>query len=171
MADELAQRSIVLVGFMAAGKSRIGRLLAERLALPFVDTDAEIEGAFGMSIAEVFQTHGEPAFREAEKRLIAEIVAGDAKIVAVGGGAFLDANTRQLLIERTRTVWLNPPFELILSRLSRSKARPLAAGKSTDELRNLWDERRASYAEAQVHVAVPDTDPDSVADLVLERLT
>jgi len=144
---------------MAAGKSAIGRLLAERMDLPFVDSDTEIERAFGMSVAEIFRTRGEAEFREAEMRIIAGLLDGNPKVIALGGGAFADAGTRETLVESTRTIWLDPGFDQILSRITRSATRPLASARSDQELRQLWQERRACYAHAQFRIDSFDDDP------------
>ena len=160
-------RPISLVGFMATGKSTVGRLLAERLELPFVDSDAEIERAFGMSVAEIFRTSGEAAFREAENCVIARLLEGEGKVVAVGGGAFVDPETRDMLNRSARTIWLDPDFDLIADRLARSTSRPLASSRSPDDLRRLWEQRRPCYAEAHIRITPSDGDPrDSVEEIV-----
>lgn len=149
-------RPLVLVGFMAVGKSTIGRLLADRLEVPFADTDAEIERAFGMTVADIFRARGEAEFRNAERRVISALLAGRPMILAAGGGAFVDSETREMLLESATTVWLDTPIELILSRIGRSNDRPLAAGRSEEQLRRLWEERRPCYAQAQVRVEAAD---------------
>lgn len=163
-------RSITLVGFMAAGKSRIGRALAARLGRPFVDSDAEIEAASGMTVAEIFAAKGEAEFRRAEREAIARLLKGGAKVIAVGGGAFVDPENRASLNEASRTIWLDPPFEVLLSRLARSKTRPLATGRGEGELRARWEERRASYAEAELRIATADEDPQRAVEAILAAL-
>lgn len=155
---------------MAAGKSAIGRLLAERLSLPFADTDKLIEQSFGLSVAEIFHERGEAAFRDAERTLISRLVAGERQVIAVGGGVFTEPRNRDLLNRGARTVWLDPPFELILPRLERSAKRPLAANRSEDELRSLWDLRRNDYAQAQLRIRMPNTNPDQIVDQILIAL-
>lgn len=155
----MTDRPIVLVGFMAAGKSKIGSLLANRLRLPFVDVDAAIETEFGQSVAQIFAEHGEQAFRAAEQRTIARLTETSPQVLAAGGGAFVDSGTRDLLKQRARTVWLDPPFDLILARLSRSTNRPLANNSSEGELHQLWLERRPLYAQADLRVETTDADP------------
>src|SRR5437868_2356931 len=124
--DRPVERSIVLVGFMAAGKSRIGRLLAQRLNLPFVDTDIRIEEISGIPIAQFFCERGETEFRKMERELILRLLQSEgAQVIALGGGAFVDPQTRDALNRQARTVWLDAPFELVLERLSRSATRPL----------------------------------------------
>jgi shikimate kinase len=170
LASHNQQRSIALVGFMAAGKSKIGRLLASRLELPFVDTDKLIEDSLGLSVAEIFRDRGEAAFREAERDTIGSLLKGDAYVIATGGGAFVDEQTRDALNRNSQTVWLDAPFELVLQRLARSSMRPLAMRKSASELRRLWDERRKSYAQAHLHVLVMDGDPERLVDRIVKAL-
>ena len=165
------RRSIVLVGFMAAGKSRIGRLLAERLRLPFVDTDAAIEESYRQSVSEIFRKHGEAEFREAEHALVARLMNEDPKVVALGGGAFVDARNRDALNGGGWTVWLDPPFEIISPRLKRSAARPLASSRSEADLRALWQERRQFYAQAHLRIETSDADPAQIVDRIIRELT
>ena len=151
--SHLLDRPIVLVGLMGAGKSTVGRRLARRLGLPFVDSDAEIEEAAGASAAEVFERFGENDFRDGERRLVARLVEGDVRVIATGGGAFVDPRTRELLNERAITVWLDAPVEVLAERTSRRNTRPLLrTGDPAATLARLSDERRRSYAEAQIHV-------------------
>ena len=125
------RRTVALVGLMGAGKTSIGRRLAQRLGLPFIDADAEIEAAAGMSIEEIFQRHGEAAFRDGERRVIARLLEVPAHVLATGGGAFMDAATRALLRARAITVWLRADLELMLARVSRRSLnnRPLLKGR------------------------------------------
>ena len=155
---------------MAAGKSKIGRRLADQLEMPFLDTDREIEAATGMRVAEIFATKGEAEFRRAERETITRLLEGEAKVIAVGGGAFVDPENRARLKETSRTVWLDPPFEVLLSRLARSNARPLAAGRSEGELRALWETRHTSYAEADLRIATSDEDPQRYVDEIIAQL-
>ena len=168
--DGQTQKSVALVGFMAVGKSKIGRLLAQRLELPFVDTDKQIEEALGRSIADIFREQGESVFREAERDSIARLIAGEAQVIAVGGGAFVDAANRRALNANARTVWLDAPFELILVRLARSSHRPLASNRTETELRTLWEARREYYSAAHVRVEVSDEDPDATVARILSAL-
>lgn len=162
-------RSIVLVGFMAAGKTTVGRLLAKRLQLPFVDTDEQIEALFGMPVAEIFRTKGERQFREAERTLISRLVDTRPQVIALGGGAFLAAETRAALEAAARTIWLDTDFELIRARLDRFVGRPLAYGKSDDELFALWQERREIYVLAELRIAA-DADPARVVERIISEL-
>src|ERR671917_2066907 len=102
-----AERSIVLVGLMGVGKSTVGRRLAKRLGLSFVDSDAAIEDASGYSAAEVFERYGERDFRDGERRLVARLIEGDVRVIATGGGAYVDPSTRELLNDRAITIWLD----------------------------------------------------------------
>ena len=155
---------------MAAGKSTIGSLLAERLGMPFVDTDRAIEQAFASSIAEIFRIHGEPAFREAEREMLASLLAGQPLVLALGGGSFLDHQNQVVLRRKARTVWLNAPFKIIVQRLKGSDARPLALNRSEGEVRALLAERKPHYSKADVRVDIPDADPERVVDLVMKAL-
>src|SRR2546430_17740660 len=116
-------RPVVLVGLMGVGKSTVGRRLARRLGLSFVDSDAEIEGAAGYPAAEVFERYGERDFRDGERRLVARLVEGEIRVIATGGGAYVDPSTRQLLNERAITVWLDAPVEIPAQRASRRGTR------------------------------------------------
>jgi shikimate kinase len=169
-ADRGVQRSIVLVGFMAAGKSRIGRLLAQRLRLPFVDTDHAIEESYRLTVADIFRERGEAEFREAERALIARLVSEEPKVIALGGGAFVNPRNRDALNSGAWTVWLDPPFDVILPRLRRSAERPLASSRSEDELRALWNERRQYYAQAQLRIETSDADPARIVDRIIQEL-
>jgi len=146
---ELAKRldrPVVLVGLMGAGKSTVGRRLARRLGIPFVDSDAEIEGAAGLSPAEVFERYGEQDFRDGERRLVARLVdEGKVSVIATGGGAFIDPRTRELLNERAITVWLDAPVEILTERTSRRDTRAqLRNGDPKATLERLASERRAA---------------------------
>jgi shikimate kinase len=147
------EKSIVLVGLMGAGKSTVGRRLAKRLDLPFVDADGEIEAAAGLSIAEMFERYGEPYFRDGERRVIARLVDGPAQVIATGGGAFMDESTRALILDRCTAVWLDGEVETLARRVARRQHRPLLAGKDPRTLlEGLSKLRNPVYAEA--HIAV-----------------
>jgi shikimate kinase len=168
--DPRTHRSIVLVGFMAAGKSRIGRLLAKRLNLPFVDSDSRIEELYRRSVAEIFGQLGEAEFRRAEREVISRLLSEEAQVIAVGGGAFIDDEPREALNRQAVTVWLDAPIELVLARLGRSESRPLAANKSEEEIRALWNHRHAHYAQAHLRIATGDRDPERVVDQIIAEL-
>ena len=155
---------------MGAGKSKIGRLLAARLNLPFLDTDKAIEEAAGISVADIFRERGEAAFRDAERALIARLLDEEPRVIALGGGAFVDQRNREALNRRARTVWLDAPFEEILPRLRRSATRPLASERSEAELRALWAARRPCYAEAQIHIGTWIADPQRIVERIVAEL-
>ena len=150
---ELIDRPIVLVGLMGAGKSTVGRRLAKRLGLPFVDSDIAIEEASGSPTAELFERYGEQDFRDGERRLVARLVEGDVRVIATGGGAFNDPRTRQLLNERAITIWLDAPVDVLAERTLKRDNRPLLRnGDRVGTLTRLADQRRAFYEEAQIHI-------------------
>lgn len=155
---------------MAAGKSKIGRLLAERLGAGFVDSDTEIEAAFAMPIAEIFRTHGEREFRRVERDVVVRLIAEAPQVVALGGGAFVDPESRRVLNTAADTVWLDPSFDVIAERLGRSTSRPLASDRDREELRRMWEERRPCYAEAHFRVETKDDDARIAVDRIIERL-
>jgi shikimate kinase len=146
-------RPIVLVGLMGVGKSTVGRRLAKRLGLSFIDSDAAIEDASGFSAAEVFERYGESDFRDGERRLVARLIEGEVRVIATGGGAYVDARTRKLLNERAITVWLDAPVDILAERTSRRDTRAqLRNGDPKRVLERLAEERKASYEEAHIHV-------------------
>ncbi len=147
-------RPIVLVGLMGVGKSTVGRRLAKRLGLPFVDSDSAIEDAAGgASTAEVYERYGERDFRDGERRLVARLVEGERRVIATGGGAFVDPATRELLKAQAVTVWLDAPVEVLAERTGRRDTRPLLrGGDRATTLARLDRERRPYYAEADIHI-------------------
>ena len=155
---------------MGSGKSRIGQLLAKRLELPFADSDAEIAKEFGISIAEIFKTRGEAEFRGAELRTIFRLIGSGPRVIAIGGGAFVDPETRSVLLQSARTVWIDPPFEVIAERVSRSTHRPLAVARSRDQLQQLWEERRPAYAKAHLRVETGEDEPERAVDRIVALL-
>ena len=168
---KLLDRPVVLVGLMGVGKSTVGRRLAKRLGLPFVDSDAEIEGAAGYPAAEVFERYGERDFRDGERRLVARLVEGDVRIIATGGGAFVDPMTRKLLNERSITVWLDAPVDILAERTSRRDTRAqLRNGDPKAVLERLANERRPSYEEAHIHVKSGDGAHKDVVDAIIRAL-
>jgi shikimate kinase len=167
------RRTVALVGLMGAGKTSIGRRLAQRLGLPFIDADAEIEAAAGMSIEEIFHRHGEAAFRDGERRVMARLLDTPAHVLATGGGAFMDAATRTLLRSRAVTVWLRADLELMLARVTRRNInnRPLLKGRDPRAvLEALIAERYPVYAEADITVESLDGPPELTVERVLEAL-
>jgi shikimate kinase len=164
-------RPVVLVGLMGAGKSTVGRRLAKRLGLSFVDSDAEIEDASGYPAAEMFERYGERDFRDGERRLVARLIEGDVRVIATGGGAFVDPTTRKLLNERAITVWLDAPIEILAERTSRRDTRAqLRNGDPKSVLKKLAQERRTSYEEAHIHVKSGDGAHRDVVDAIVQAL-
>ena len=164
----LGRRSIVLVGMMGAGKSSIGRRVAARLAIPFVDADAEIELAADMTIAEIFAVHGEPYFRAGEARVIARLLERGPQVLATGGGAFMNAQTRAALQEKAVSVWLKADLDVLTRRLRRRNDRPLL--KTEDPvatLTNLLQMRDPIYATADVTVLSRDVTHDVIVDEII----
>lgn len=138
---------------MGAGKSTVGRRLAKRLGLPFIDSDAAIEDATGYPKAEVFERFGEPDFRDGERRVVARLVDGQVRVIATGGGAYVDPRTRKLLNEKTITVWLDAPIDVLADRTARRNTRALLRkGDPKATLERLAKERAAAYAEAHIRV-------------------
>jgi len=169
--DLLGRRSIVLVGMMGAGKSSIGRRLASRLGIPFIDADTEIEKAAGMSIADIFQAHGEPYFRAGETRVIARLLENGPQVLATGGGAFMNADTRALVRLKGISVWLRATLDVLTKRIKRRTDRPLL--KTTDPvetLSRLIDERYPVYAEADLTIESRDVPHDVIVDEIIEGL-
>jgi shikimate kinase len=164
--------SIVLVGLMGVGKTCIGRKLAARVALPFVDADAEIEVAAGCSIEEIFASHGESHFRDGERRVIGRLLDSPPKVLATGGGAYLNQHTRRLIHERGVAVWLRGDLELLLKRTSRRDNRPLLkSGDPREILRDLIEQRYPIYAEADVTVDSVDGPPELTLERVIGALS
>jgi shikimate kinase len=167
----LGVRSIVLVGMMGSGKSSIGRRLATRLAIPFVDADSEIEEAAGMTIAEIFERHGEPYFRAGEARVIARLLDQGPQVLATGGGAFMNRDTRDAIRARGVSVWLKAELDVLLKRIKRRGDRPLL---KTDDpaatLTALIAQRYPVYAEADFTVLSRDVAHDAIVDEIVASL-
>jgi shikimate kinase len=171
----LGNRPLVLVGMMGAGKTTVGRRLANRLNRRFVDSDEEIETAAGMTIEDIFASHGEADFRAGEQRVIARLLRDDNIVLGTGGGAFINAETRALVKAESISVWIKAEFELLFARVSRRSNRPLLKTPNPREtLRQLIEARYPIYAEADVTVVSADVPQDQVAndiiDAVLEYL-
>lgn len=149
----LAGRSIVLVGLMGAGKSSVGRRLAQALDMPFVDADQEIERAAGRSIPEIFAEFGEPHFRDGERRVIARILAEGQQVLATGGGAMMSAETRECVRERGVSVWLRASFDVLMKRVRRRSNRPLLQTDDPEAvMKALIEERYPVYAQSDITV-------------------
>ena len=164
-------RPLVLVGLMGVGKSTIGRRLAQVLARSFVDTDEEIERAANRSIAEIFAAHGEAYFRDGERRVIARLIAEGHGVIATGGGAFADDETRALVLDEGLAIWLDCDLDTLVERTARKNTRPLlATGDPREILRDLKERRSTAYAEAQVHVVTDHVPHDTTVARILEAL-
>ncbi len=169
--DALAGRSIVLVGLMGSGKTSIGRRLAARLGLPFRDADAEIEAAAGSTITELFSRYGEQAFRDGERRVIRRLLAGDPLVLAFGGGAFIDPETRAVVREEAVSVWLRCTLPVLIRRVAGRSHRPMLHGGDPAEImQRLMNLRYPVYAEADVIVDCTDEPPDTTTGQVLDAL-
>lgn len=169
--DRLGNRSIALIGLMGAGKTTVGRRLAALLALPFRDTDVEIEAASRMTIPELFEAYGEPEFRALEARVVARLAAEGPQVIATGGGAYLHAETRAMLKQTAITVWLKADLETLMERVSRRSNRPLLKTDDPREvMRRLIDIRYPVYAEADITVGTRDVKRDIIAAEILEAL-
>ena len=156
-ADSAFDRSIVLVGLMGSGKSAIGRRLAARIGMAFVDADSEIEDAAGLSVNDIFEVHGEQAFRDGERRVIARLLSEPPHVLATGGGAFIDPETRKRIKECAFSIWLRADFDVLLRRVSRRDNRPLLKVENKEAvLRHLIEERYPIYEEADIIVQSQD---------------
>jgi shikimate kinase len=169
----LGRRSIVLVGMMGVGKSSVGRRLAARLGIPFVDADTEIEKAAGMSIADIFSYHGEADFRSGEARVIARLLEGGPQVLATGGGAFMDSKTRAVIQAKGVSVWLKAEFDVLLRRIGKRKnERPLLqTADPAETLRALLAEREPIYGEADLTVQSREVAHDAIVSDILTALT
>ncbi len=164
-------RSIVLVGLMGAGKTSVGRRLAAKLGLPFVDADHEIETAAGCSIQEIFDRFGEAAFRDGERRVIARLLDQPPHVLSTGGGAFMDLATRALIRERGLSVWLRADLDILVARTAKRDHRPLLkTGEPREILARLMDARYPVYAEADVTVDSDNRPPDETAERVVRAV-
>jgi shikimate kinase len=164
-------KTVVLVGLMGAGKSCIGKRLAARLGVRFVDADQEIEQAAGCSISEIFTRHGEAAFRDGERRVIARLLADGPHVLATGGGAFMDPRTRALIRERAISIWLRAELDLLLRRVSRRNDRPLLqVADPRGRLAELMMQRHPVYGEADITVDSADGPPEVTLERVVDAL-
>jgi len=161
----LGARSLVLIGMMGAGKSSVGRRLASRLGIPFVDADAEIEAAAGMTIPEIFDNHGEPYFRAGEARVIARLLGSGPQVLATGGGSMMDAGTRALVRDKGISIWLKADLETLLRRTKRRNDRPLV-----DRIRDLMPQREPIYAQADIIVQSRDDPHDTIVEEIIAAL-
>ena len=165
-------KPIVLIGMMGAGKSSLGTRLAERLKLAFVDADAEVEAAAGMSIADIFEAHGEAAFRDGERRVIARLLKTGPQVLALGGGAFVNTATRAEVLDKAISIWLDVPVDELVERVKRKPGkRPLLANTNVHEkLTTLMRERGPLYAEADIRADISGKSHDAAIDRLVDLL-
>jgi shikimate kinase len=170
--SRLGRRSIVLVGMMGVGKSSIGRRLGARLGVPFVDADTEIEKAAGTSIADIFARHGEAAFRSGEARVIARLLEGGPQVLATGGGAVMNADTRAAIKAKGVSIWLNAEFDVLLRRINKRKNdRPmLQTADPAATLRQLLAERDPVYALADLTVQSREVPHDAIVMEIMKAV-
>ena len=167
----LGTHSIVLVGMMGAGKTTVGRRLAARLSIPFTDADAEIVAAAGQSISDIFADHGEAAFRDGERRVIARLLENGPQVLATGGGAFTDAETRGKIAERGISVWLRADFDTLFQRVRRRNDRPLLQTENPEAvLRQLMEKRYPDYEKADVTVTTRNVPHEVVVGEIVDAL-
>lgn len=167
----LRSRTIALVGLMGVGKTSIGRRLAALLDLPFKDADDEIEKAAGRTISEIFSRHGEAEFRAGERRVIARLLEGEPHVLATGGGAFVQPETRAILKKGAVTIWLRADLAVLARRVARKEHRPLVAGKDPLEVLTAQAEvRYPAYAEADLTVDTGDISHAHAVEAVVEAL-
>ena len=164
-------QSIVLVGLMGVGKTTVGRRLAKRLGLAFVDADEEIERAAGLTVEEIFDRFGEDYFRDGERRVIARLMEGKRQIIATGGGAFMNEETRALILEKSVAIWLDADLDTLVKRVARRDTRPLLkAGDPAKILADLAARRNPVYATAHIHITGNDSPHEATVEKIIEAL-
>ena len=169
--QRLDGHAIVLVGLMGAGKTTVGRRLAEKLSLAFVDADHEIELAAGQTIPEIFAQHGEAYFRDGERKVIARLLENGAQVLATGGGAYMNAETRATIKRTAIAIWLRADFDLLMSRVRRRSNRPLLQNDDPETvMRKLIAERYPVYAEADITVDSRDVAHTSIVNSIIRSL-
>jgi len=167
----LGKRNLIFVGLMGAGKSVIGRLTAQALSLPFVDTDAEIERVSRMTVAELFAAYGEPEFRALETRVMGRLLEGGPRVISTGGGAFINENTRKVIQEGGVSVWLKADLDVLWERVNKRDHRPLLKTENPKQtLKNLMDQRYPVYAEADLTVPSGNVRKDAMVTNVLSAI-
>ena len=165
------KRTVALVGMMGAGKSSLGRRLAARLEVMFRDADAEIEAAAGCSINEIFARFGEPAFRDGERKVIARLLGLDPHVLATGGGAFADDETRARIKTQAVSVWINVPLHVLIERVGRRDTRPmLKDGDPAEIMTRLFNEREPLYAQADLTINSEDSPHQAAVTSILNLL-
>ena len=165
-------KPIVLVGLMGVGKSTVGRRLAQRLRLPFVDADHEIEAAAGMTVAEIFERFGEAYFRDGERRVIARLIDGTPKVIATGGGAFINDETRALILAEATAIWLSAHPDVLAERVGRRDTRPLLRGKrpAPGARRSRRASATRSTREAHIHIASNTAPHETTVNAILKAI-
>ena len=167
----VGERTIVLVGLMGAGKTSIGRRLAEKLGWNFVDADHEIEQAAGISIPDIFAEHGEPYFRDGERKVIARLLENGKQVLATGGGAFINEETRARIKQQGVSIWLKADIELLLKRVAKRGGRPLLENNDPEAvMRNLMQQRYPVYAQADITVESADVQHHQMVNEVIHAL-
>jgi len=170
-AKAIVSKTIALVGMMGVGKSTVGKRLAQDLGLPFIDSDDEIEKAAGLSVREIFDKHGEPEFRRGERKVIERLLNGPPIVLATGGGAYMDAETRALMKQRATTVWLRADLDVIWKRVSRRDTRPLLKQENPRQVLADLDAKRAPiYAEADIVVDSGEGPATDAVNAIREKL-
>ncbi|HYD18726.1 MAG TPA: shikimate kinase [Patescibacteria group bacterium] len=168
---EFSEDIIVLIGLMGSGKSRVGFELSKLLKLPFVDSDKEIEKAAQMPIPDIFETLGEQEFRKGEKKVMLRLLSGEPKVLASGGGAFIQPEIRAAVKEHAVSIWLKASLETLVERTARNNNRPLLQGVDRSEkLQQLIDARYPIYAEADITVVTDNQSPRHMARIIIEHL-
>lgn len=169
--ESLGNKSVVLIGLMGAGKTAIGRRLASRLGLKFVDADNEIERAAGKSISDIFADHGEPYFRNGERRVIARLLKSGPQVLATGGGAYMDEETRKIIAERGVSVWLKAHLDVLMERVARRDHRPLLKTEDPEAvMQRLMDERYPVYSSADISVTSRDVPHEVMVGEIVSSL-
>ena len=164
-------RSIVLVGLMGVGKTTVGRRLAKQMGLAFVDADEEIERAAGLTVEEIFDRFDEDYFRDGERRVIARLMEGERQVIATGGGAFMNDETRALILEKAIAIWLDADLDTLVKRVARRNTRPLLkSGDPAKILADLAATRNPVYATAHIHVMGNDSPHEITVEKIIEAL-
>lgn len=169
--EQPLDRTIVLVGLMGVGKTSIGRRLALALHMPFLDADVEIEAAAGRTIADIFAERGEAEFRDGERRVIARLLDGPAHVLATGGGAFMNPETRALILSKALAIWLKADLDILARRVARKNTRPLLVGRDPMEVLKAQAEvRYPLYAEAHLTVDTGDVAHGAAVEAVIRAI-
>ena len=169
--SRLGSQTITIVGLMGAGKSVIGRKVASKLKIPFVDADAEIEKAAKMTVADIFTSYGEPEFRRLEKSVIKRVLESGPQILATGGGAYMDDETRNVIGENGISLWLSADIDLLMQRVSKKTTRPLLKNHNPrGVMEDLINERYPLYALADLEVASQDVSKDEMTNTMISAL-